>query len=105
MDRKRQLHRKFADYYSRSFGFARIKLEQLPIVSVMVQLYSNSTVVSVTLQLYSKLPVIIITVTKVLKGLKILVVTVASLVKVFLWDPLLWGKNSLLLMTYINQRS
>ena len=24
MDRKRQLHRKFADYYSRSFGFARI---------------------------------------------------------------------------------
>ena len=24
MDRKRQLHRKFVDYYSRSFGFARI---------------------------------------------------------------------------------
>ena len=24
MDRKRQLDRKFADYYSRSFGFARI---------------------------------------------------------------------------------
>ena len=23
MDRKRQLHRKFVDYYSRSFGFAR----------------------------------------------------------------------------------
>ena len=27
MDRKRQLHRKFADYYSRSFGFARINLD------------------------------------------------------------------------------
>ena len=29
MDRKRERHRKFADYYSRSFGFARINnLEQ-----------------------------------------------------------------------------
>ena len=26
MHRKRQLHRKFADYYSRSFGFARITI-------------------------------------------------------------------------------
>ena len=26
MDRKRQLNRKFVDYYSRSFGFARIRV-------------------------------------------------------------------------------
>ena len=29
MDRKRQLDRKFADYYSRSFGFARISKREV----------------------------------------------------------------------------
>ena len=29
IDRKRQLYRKFVDYYSRSFGFARISREAL----------------------------------------------------------------------------
>ena len=34
IDRKRQLYRKFVDYYSRSFGFARITFSKHPITNL-----------------------------------------------------------------------
>ena len=40
MDRKRQLDRKFADYYSRSFGFARINEINILYVYVNVRIES-----------------------------------------------------------------